>query len=306
MYRTIVVPLDGSTLANRALPIARALAASGETRIVLVRAVPPPIAPAPGSRGDADPELEVAQAYLAGFARLPMEGHARVLPVARRGEPAATILVEARRYDADLIVMASHGRSGPGRAVFGSVSDEVVRRSEAPVLVVPERGRPHRGKKGQERILVTLDASERAEAALAPAIELADALGAGITLLHVVAPAEYLRVTEYPDGSSYLLGFDGEPGPDDDLADLARRLSRPGRTVRPRVESGDPASSILAVAEEEQVDAIVMASHGRRGLARLTLGSVTTEIARRSPVPVLVVRAPARLRATPGLDRKTG
>lgn len=302
MYRTIVVPLDGSALASRALPYARALA-TAETRIVLVRAVPPPTSP-PASQGT-DKAVGEAEAYLTKLAHHASEGQTQVLVVARAGDPATTILAEACRHDADLIVMASHRRSAPGRLVFGSVSDEVVRRADVPVLVVPGRGESWATSEVR-RILVPLDGSERAETALAPAIELTESLNAALILLHVVEPAEYFRVTEYPAGSSYLLGFDGERGPDDDLSELARQLQRPGLSVNALVEGGDPVTTILAVAEEERVDAIVMASHGRGGLARLALGSVTEGVARRSTAPVLVVNASARVDAPRRLASKAG
>jgi nucleotide-binding universal stress UspA family protein len=338
MYRTILVPLDGSPLAERALPYASVLARGSGAHLALVR-VPheeprtdapesttlawatgtePLIERTTGRGGAAAPEDEGAAPrgpadYLedvaAGLA-LPQTAVAVV-----SGPPAAGILGEARDRTADLIVMATHGRSGLGRWLYGSVADDVLRHADRPVLLVPATAPPTPlapPDAGSRRVLVALDGSPFAEAALGPAQDLAQALGAGLVLLRVVEPpgaafggargeAPSDPAGELADARAYLDTVAGRlPAPPE---------SGPGAAPVGQAHAGAPAQTITAVAGKEAVSAIAMATHGRSGLARAVLGSVATEVLHRTAVPVLLVRprpAPAGETAPAGDRGGTG
>jgi nucleotide-binding universal stress UspA family protein len=132
----IMVALDGSTMAEAALPVAESLASRTETVFILVRAAEAPdgLADVMAARLD---ELGAAAKYLDGVAAtLRARGFEKVETVARYGPAAAVILEAARAHDADVIVIATSGRRGIGRLVFGSVAETVVRGTQTPVFLV--------------------------------------------------------------------------------------------------------------------------------------------------------------------------
>ena len=286
MERSIVVGLDGSAFAERALPFATAIAERSGARLVLVRAA-------------SEETVVEAHDYLRALAA-PSRGvgghgeHPAVDTAAREGEPAAVLLEEGRRRGADLLVLATHGRSGLGRWRYGSVADAALRHADRPLLLVPatcDRAWP---RDRAPRLLVTLDGSGFAEEALPPARTMAQHLGAEIVLLRAVGP---------PD-SSPLSQAAGEPSPgaadgvaaaEAYLAGIAPTLRAAARGVATCAVAGPAAATIAAVARDREADLIVMATHGRGGLARAVLGSVATGALHRADRPLLLVR-PAGLR----------
>ena len=157
MYSRILVPLDGSELAEAVLSTAHALAGMGPGTLYLVRAV----------AASNEPE---ARRYLKRLAVYLREHGVVVEAQALRGQPVAVVVEEAARREVDLIVMSTHGRAGAGRWVLGSVADEVLHRTACPVLLL------RTGQAGlaarPRRVLVPLDGSELAEHALAHATSL--------------------------------------------------------------------------------------------------------------------------------------
>ena len=192
MERSIVVGLDGSTFAERALPFATAIAERSGARLVLVRAA-------------SEETVVEAHDYLRALAA-PSRGlgghgeHPAVDTAAREGEPAAVLLEEGRRRRADLLVLATHGRSGLGRWRYGSVADAVLRHADRPLLLVPatcDRAWP---RDRAPRLLVTLDGSGFAEEALPPARTMAQHLGAEVVLLRAVGPPNSSPYRRRPGG----------------------------------------------------------------------------------------------------------
>jgi nucleotide-binding universal stress UspA family protein len=291
-YRTVLVALDGSPLAERALPFARAIARGARARLVLVRAVPlSPAAPGPGSAGAAQRARArgEAAAYLERIAPL-VTGHGAVEAAVLEGEPAAAILAHGRARGADLLVLATHGRSGLGRWLYGSVADAVLRQAATPVLLVPATSGAAWPDDRPGRVVVALDGSHEALAALSPARALAAALGARLLLLKVVEP---------PSGALYRGPIREQlfhPGVALDgarryLQGVAGTLLSGVEAVEVRAAVGPAAAAIAAVAREAHAGAVAMATHGRGGLARAALGSVATETLHRATVPLLLVRA---------------
>jgi nucleotide-binding universal stress UspA family protein len=211
------------------------------------------------------------------------------------GTAADAILRAADEEQADLIVMATHGRGELGRWLHGSVADAVLRHTIRPIVLISAACERTWSKESRFRLLVPLDGSAVAESALDVAGQLADALGAEVILLRVVEPADGFAAlaTSYlparsqavlDEARTYLGGITTRP----DMAELS---------VSTRVEAGDPATRIAAVARDEDVSLIVMATHGSGGLVRLTMGSVATATLQQSSVPLLVVRSAAPRRA---------
>lgn len=306
MFSTILVPLDGSALAERVLPFAVRLARAAKAKLALVRAGVPSKGyfPSPGDTGSALARQAESE-LLAVAETLRKDGVAVETLIYYDDEDVARAVVQAAgEAGADLIVMSTHGRSGVGRWVYGSVADAVMRYATVPVLLVPaacDREWPvHRGL----RVLVPLDGSDVSGEAIPPAVELARVLEAEILLLQVVEPPSYAYASEYP-----YLTFDV----DAELAEarkylemVAAELRAGGLVVSVHVASGSPASMIASVARDRGADIIAMATHGRGGLARLVMGSVATGTVQRSSVPVLVVRPSAMRQASaqPGGARR--
>jgi nucleotide-binding universal stress UspA family protein len=243
-----------------------------------------------------------AEAYLSAIAqRLSGEG----IPVETHvyyDRPVNAILDAAERQGADLIVMSTHGRSGLGRMLYGSVADQVLRHTMVPVLLVPSATEHAWLTDRPLSLLVPLDGSALSEEALPTAEILADAFDSRLTLLSVVEPPGYPL---YGDAYSYV--------PFDETAERERAQQYLDQRVTELREHGQDASATVAVglapalipaiAKEHDVDVIVMATHGSSGVTRLLLGSVATSTLRHTTVPLLLVRPvkAASVAATPAV-----
>lgn len=288
MFGSIVVPLDGSPLAEHALPLAAALARRAGSQVELVRAhVLYALQETHAGRLPYDPAEEAEwrrqeQLYLDGTAGwLRPQAGVAVRTALIDGLVEDALLEHVRACKADLVVMTTHGRGGVGRLLLGSVADRLVREAPVPVLLT----RPGEGalqlipEPSLQRLLVPLDGSPLAEQALAPALELARLLEARCTLLRVVetGPAAEAVLDEHrADAETYLRS-------------AAQRLAGSVLPVRTRVVVARHAAEAIA-AEARASDLIVLATHGRGGIRRLLLGSVASKVIHESPVPVLVCR----------------
>jgi nucleotide-binding universal stress UspA family protein len=293
MYRTVVVPLDGSDLSERAVPFGRMLADGGRARLILMRVVPradflDAREPAERKKAMAD-----ATAYVTGFV-VRSEGDSSVEALAYSGDPASLIVDEARARPSSLIAMSTHGRSGVGELVYGSVSGEVIRRAESPVLVIPPGCERSWSAERRGRVLVALDGSALSEAILPEALDVAQALRVAMTLLRVVAVTSFIHVEGYPDPVEVPTEGISSGEAEAYLNGLATELRREGRWVSiDTPEALDAASAILLAAQNPETALIAMATHGRGGLAELVLGSVATAVVKQATVPVLLLRPPA-------------
>ncbi|MFN8511150.1 MAG: universal stress protein [Chloroflexia bacterium] len=289
MTKQILVPLDGSPLAERALPYAESLARAIEARVVLLRAVE---AHAFTGRGRAKARMAAmaeAEAYLDGIAAPLRERGLTVDAALPYGNAPDTIADEIAFRAIDLVVMATHGRSGLGRFVYGSVAARVLHEAEAPVLLV----RAWEGQAGGSfdevpRIVVPLDGEPFAEAALPVARELAAALGGQLLLVRAILPPEVAGV---PD--MYYANFDPEAELASAMAYLERIAAKGGETGHPAqviAQVGMPAALIPEVARTNRAAFVVMATHGRSGFGRHVLGSVADATLRLGTTPLLLVR----------------
>jgi nucleotide-binding universal stress UspA family protein len=294
MVRTVLVPLDGSELAGRALPFAVRLARAGEGRLVLLRAAHARTLPGTDAAPGQVAAVEHAEDELGAVAEQIRAYGITTEPHVYYDDPAVAIVDGARRQRADLIVMSTHGRGGLGRWLYGSVADRVIRQSEVPVLLVPAVATRPWPRDSLLRILLPLDGSELAEAAIGPAETLAGVIGARLTVLRVVVPPP---PSLYGEGYAFI-PFDQEAELTearkylDEVADRLRtsgRLRDDGRMFEVRTAVGEPVAEI-AEAARQGADVIAMATHGEGGLARLLMGSVATGVLQRAGVPLLLVR----------------
>jgi nucleotide-binding universal stress UspA family protein len=294
MLRTLIVPLDGSELAERALPYAVRLAASRRGRVVLVRAA---LGPPPSGTDWERQQLAVvdeAQAYLTSVAER-IGSRVAVATACPYGTPAREILSTVTEFDADAVVMATHGRTGLAHLLNGSVAEAVLAESHVPVFLV--HARPGEAEAAPfdpvaARIIVPLDGSTFAEAALPVAM---DALGSAgeLVLMTCMAPPE--RV-ERDDNGRVLAYLDQQEEASkreayDYLQGIIRRLREPDPDVHIAVDIriGDPAEGIVLAAADRVADLVVMATHGRTGLQRAVSGSIAGAVLRKGSTPVMLV-----------------
>lgn len=291
MPRQILVPLDGSALSERALPYAESLANTTQARIVLLRAVESyALIGRARSQARVAAMLE-AEGYLDAVASTLRERGATVDIALPYGNAADAIADEVALRGIELVVMATHGRGGLGRFAYGSVAARVLHEAEVPVLLV----RAWRERSGEvfapvPQIVVSLDGSRFAEAALPVARDLAQALGGQLSFVQAVAPPEAFYVAEMA-----YTAYD----PTTELAAARSYLRRyvdeeraAGRAAQALVEVAVPGDLIVEVARANQASLIVMATHGRSGLGRLVLGSVADAVLRQGTTPLLLVRPP--------------
>lgn len=299
MYRSILVPVDGSAFGEHALPVASAFAHRFEAtlELVLVHVPQPLVAPgspvyAPEFMGDRDEQTrDRGRVYLEGVvervrraARVPVRG------TLLEGQVAERLEQHVREARADLIVMTSHGRGGPARAWLGSVAERVVRHAEVPVVVVHPTDAPV--TPGDEfvfrHLLLPLDGSRFAEGAIGHATAIARRKGARVTVLTV---AVALAVP--------LLAAAGPPpfGAASAARAYAERVAASLREEGVEAEGcvrlhANVARAILECADEHATSLIVMATHGHGAAGRVLLGGVADKVMRAAHAPVLLHRPP--------------
>lgn len=284
MDKHFLVPLDGSELAEHALPWATALAQKFDAKIELLRCyeplasiymLPEFASPSP-TYFDQSAFFKQIDDYLEQVEQQLPEG----LTVKKRceSEPGTAIIDRAESDEIEAIVMASHGRGGLGRWLLGSVATKVVRGSRVPVFLinatteVPEHPE-------LKRILVPLDGSELSETALPHALRLADAFGAEVVL--------YQGVPHTPIGHPHL-----DAAVHLEVQNAREYLSSvkekyPHSKITTQVKVAGPTLGIVEAAEK--CDLIVMNSHGHTGVKRWLLGSVAESVLQASHRPLMVV-----------------
>jgi nucleotide-binding universal stress UspA family protein len=299
MSMQILVPLDGSRFSEQAVTQAFRLAQYSKGTVHLVRVlVPVPVISSEliavtDERVLAD-ERRAAQQYLEHQAsRAPLGVLTKC--VLLTGAVAGSLSDYIDRAGIGIIVMTTHGRSGVGRAMLGSVADELVRSVKVPLLLL----KPQKGDHGPvvetvytRRILIPLDGSPLSEQAIEQAVEVGWLTGARYTLMQVVPPPfletyadtveAQISQAEHEHTIAAALDY---------LEGVAQRL----RAVNLRVETvvvthDSVASGIVQEAVANDVDMIAMVTHGRSGWKRLALGSIADEVLHTAHLPLLVVR----------------
>ncbi len=191
------------------------------------------------------------------------------------------------RTSADLIVMSTHGYSGVTRWVMGSVTEKVLRAAQVPVFVV-------RGQTDIRKLLVPLDGSQLSEKAIEPALQIARALGAQVTLLQAVPtkrvdPRQVESLEDIEPGLGEAMARSDQTEAVHYLEDVTRRFKELDVEMDIAVTTTPAAENILDYADQQGIQLIAMATHGRSGLRRWIYGSVTEKILRRGCCSMLVV-----------------
>ena len=306
MLKLIVVPLDGSAFAERALPLAVSLAERAGAELNLVHALdllgrPEYAADVPAADWWGGGSRDRAHAYVLGLAQRISDATRLRVTASVLDPPIVQNLIE-HAHDADLIVMATHGLGPLRRVWLGSTGDQIARHAPCPVLFL--RLRDERSKLPEtarwRHILVPLDGSQSAEAILPVASQLARSNAARITLLHAVQPPLVpigfapMLVGMQPVLSSDILPDTDRPAVAR-LHLLAQQLCASGLRADVEIAAGELpiTSGILRFARNHEVDLIALTTHGRGGFARLMLGSVSHYLIRHATCPVLIVRPDA-------------
>ncbi|MBS3939712.1 MAG: universal stress protein [Actinobacteria bacterium] len=261
MYERIVLPFDGAHRALAPLPYAQQLAHTWQARLEILHVAT-----------DIDLPAEAQPA-----------GHD--VRVIQAPDPAQAIGEYMRASDPPgLLCMASRGRSAAGEALFGTVTGQVIRHLNAPLVVTGPKLRAPTHQRDLRRLLVCLDGSATSASIVPTARTWATELGLELVLIHVTYPLGDPSIGEItvPVETRVVA---------DELRRTADELTQVGLNVRWHlVEDTQPASGIIHQAAHRDADLIVMATHGRTGLARILTGSVTTDVIRNAPVPILTLR----------------
>jgi nucleotide-binding universal stress UspA family protein len=280
-WKRLLIPLDGTEVSEWVLARANHLIEQPGLEVTLLAVLPSEQADAPPS---------AIQSSLARLRDRLLERSIVAEAELRFGDPASEILREISAGGHNLVAMATHGRRGLTRMIFGSVALQVLQASPVPLFLFRPLQRPDESLSPAEsseparfrRVLVALDGSEAAEEILPPAAQFARAFGAKLHLFRSVpgGPGEaeqVARADEYLRNWQYSLSHQG-------LATFV--------TVRP----GAAAEEALRVVRDESIDAVALTTHGHTGLPRALYGSVAERLLTDSGVPVLVLRN-RRLRA---------
>jgi nucleotide-binding universal stress UspA family protein len=295
MYTRMLITLDGSQTAEKVLPYARALAGSFKMPVELLGVIDISHYTSRervhyldtfidnAIRRNQEYLKRVAKTFPTGFVETTVEG----------GAPAETIMTKAAKNKGTLVVMATHGRSGLKRWFLGSVAEKVLRgASNSTLLIRANEETTTSDQVTPSRIIVPLDGSKLAEGILPTVVELAKALKLKVVLLRAysVQPLAYgykdflhspkeieaelkKATTSYLDHWVELLKSAG-------IADVVLSIS-----------NGQAAEVIIELAKEAPHSLIAMCTHGRSGVKRWLLGSVTEKVLRHAAGPVLVFRA---------------
>ena len=298
MFRRVLLPLDGSQLAEAALPVARRIAQAFHARLLLLhvieRKAPPTI------HGETLlTEVAAAEAYLQERAttlreqQIETDIHVHTVPL---GDVARSIADHAEEERADLIILCTHGPAGWRDLVAGGIAQQALQLGTVPLLLVHATGPGQEAAEFRpEDILAPLDGSAAAEAALPPAAALARAFQARLHLVRVVATAGTLAgkrapaTTLLPSATRLLLEVEHDEA-DKYLDGLAQRLRADGVTVTTEVRRGDTTAQLSADDTEHQFGLIVITTHGRAGLPARLSGSVVARFVGKTTAPMLLIR----------------
>lgn len=287
MFKKILVPLDGSELAERALSPALNIAQASEADVLLLRSMAMVHSMMPDFAGEYDwhwPELSLENTrlecseYLESVAQAFRRPGVTLRKQVMEGDEAAAILEAAEMEQVDLIVMTSHGRSGVKRWMLGSVTERTLHYAPCPVIVI-------RAPIEIDHMIVALDGSVLAEKALKPALAVAACLDAHVTLLHVIEPPDpldelseaYAPAEVVERAESYLFS-------------ITQRYVHGDVSLGTAVLTGEIVDSLSHFIAREGVDMVAMTTHGRSGVRRWVYGSVTSKVMRGCDCSMLVIR----------------
>jgi nucleotide-binding universal stress UspA family protein len=282
----ILIAVDGSPAAQRALEFGAPLAAKLGVGVTLLHVIPQVVLPVGGGGPDTLAELQQslqaeATQLLAGLADKARARGVAVETEQAMGDPAVSIYDRSEAPDIQLVVMGSRGQGTVARLLLGSVATKVVHTATRPVVVV----RDEPGREAVRRILVAVDSTPVACEAARVGLELAERVGARVTLVHVlphsVGHGEMASFAAFERAcEDYAGGL---------LTELRLLTGRSGPPTDTAVLHGEPAEAISQAAAAEDVDLVIVGTRARGALARTLLGSVADTLLHQCPKPVMVV-----------------
>jgi nucleotide-binding universal stress UspA family protein len=295
-FKRILVPLDGSQLAEAVLPIVGELAtklAASVTLLHIIEANPPQEIHGEHHLTNA----EEAEAYLSQVASRPeLEGIPINLHVHAPKERSVSrsIVAHAREIENDLIVMCTHGSGGVRSWILGSIAQQVLTQGKTPILLLsPEKS----GRLPQfacQRLLAPLDGNPQHLKGVEVAADLAHRCTASLHLmmvihiLHTLPPEQVATAIFMPAATTEALDL-SEQGSIDYLKGLVKRFRSEGLKTTAEVRRGDPAKNILAAAKQSNADLIVLGTHGKSAMDGFWAGSLTPKLLSRTQIPLLLV-----------------
>lgn len=296
MYEKILLPLDGSDLAQQAIPYAEKLAGrlGSQVRLVYVRGL------------HEDKYSNMHMLYLQKITEDIKSGAEQYADKSRRrnnvnvesailaGDPAQEIVDYANREDIDLVVMSTHGRTGITRWALGSVADRVLRATTKPLALIRARNIPPNElpKDVINKILLTLDGSAQSEVVIPYVEELASRIKAEVVLLHVLEPNYYVYTV---GGFSWDVYSEKQRKSmkafyTDYLKNIAERFQKKEIPAKCQVIFGIVAEVIIDFPDKIHADFVAMSTHGRSGIGRWVLGSVAERVLRAGNTSLFLVR----------------
>jgi nucleotide-binding universal stress UspA family protein len=296
MFRHVLVPLDGSRLAESVLPAAAWIAVKLRAAVTLVHVIEPDAPHEIHGEAHLAGETE-ALAYLRQVAArafpqdLEIECHVHSGAVESVTDGIAGHVDELR---SDLIVMCSHGHGGPRQWLFGTIAQRIVELGKAPVLLIQPGAYEAAASFACRRMLIPLDGSPEHEQGLRTAAQFAPALGASLHLLLVVPTfgslsGQWLAASRYLPGTTSRLLDMAVPDAEIYLGNHVAELEGLGIPATSGVLRGDPAELINEVVTEEDIDLLVLGTHGRAGADAFWSGSMSPRICKNCRIPLLLV-----------------
>ena len=311
MFKHILVPLDESACAEQALPMAAHIARTTGATLTLLHVLSYStdylaysIAPGAFVQGAININEDDAKNYFSRICADPLLRDIEVKTATMYGTAPQAIVENAELKHADLIVMCSHRRTGLKRLVLGSVAQQVARDSSIPVLILHAQQDKQLAEENEPqpfRILIALDGSSHAETVIRPAAELSSILSSpnagNLHLIRIVKPIVSLDAMDsrtiakanqevYEQAEKYLEGLTHRI-----FLTIAPEIPLDiNFTVRCDEEIADRLISVANLMEVPPLSAIAVATHGRHGIPRWMLGSVTEDILTQTMLPVLVLK----------------
>jgi nucleotide-binding universal stress UspA family protein len=295
MYDRIVIAVDGSEEARRAARRGLQLAQVFDATVTVLSVVEQKALQLTETSEEKIRLRERGEEALTEIEELASELGRPVTTTLTEGKPAVQISEYAAEQDADLIVVGRQGLTGLGRRLLGGVTEQVLHRSDVPMLVVSSGDNESRTESDFARILITTDGSENAEVVIPHGIAIARRYESDVHALNVVDLQAAGGVFNAGGLEKEFVDRLDARGQDavDRVADNIEEAA-PDRTVKTAVERTNSfegaAAGVREYVEENDVDLVVMGSHGRSNLKRQLLGSVASSVLRTVDVPVLVVK----------------
>lgn len=296
MFKRFLVPLDGSSLAEQVLPFAIYLAKQLQATLILFHVVEKD-APDEVHKQHHIREVSEARTYLKGIADRVSAGGLTILQDVHEVQEvgvAQTITNHAVELETDLVILCAHGNGGLRDMIFGSIAQQVIRHGKIPVLFIRPEFVTDPITKPIRKILIPLDGLKAHEVAIPIAVYLAEECKAEIRLLTVVPTSETLPIKKAittrvsPRAVTLSLDITAQQA-GEYLQSITKEISAKGLPISGNVERGNILSKLQEIISADDIDLVVMATHGTNVLDAHWEGSLTPRFLPKTPVPVILV-----------------